>query len=241
MVVLNPNSPVPLHVQLKDLLKNEILQGDFEEKIPSERELMERFSISRSTVRQAVSELVLEGVLEKKHGKGTFISHRPVEEWLGNLSTYNEVIDEMGMKPSTRLLYQGKESSPKEICNILGVDEFYVIERLRFADNVPIAIEKQCYPVEIGIELAKHDLDTAVLYDLLEFNVGVRLWEAEQIISSSLPTPEEYRHLEFPEATCLLTTERVTYDPDGNPVEYLRGVFRSDMYAFRMKLARRRG
>ncbi|MHB8156576.1 MAG: GntR family transcriptional regulator [Desulfocucumaceae bacterium] len=240
-MVLNSNSHIPLHVQLKELLRNEILQGDFADKIPSERELIERFSVSRSTVRQAISELVLDGVLEKKHGKGTFISHRPVEEWLGNLSTYNEVLEEMGMKPSTRLLHQGKASSPREICNILGLEEFYVIERLRFADKLPIAIEKQFYPMEIGLELAKYDLNTAVLYDLLELNVGVRLWEAEQIISSSLPTPEENEYLEFPETTCLLTTERITYDPDGNPVEYLRGVFRSDIYAFRMKLARRRG
>jgi GntR family transcriptional regulator len=240
-VELDASSPLPLHVQLKDLLRSEVLQGGFNDRIPSERELMDRFSVSRSTVRQAVSALVREGVLEKIHGKGTFISHRPVEEWLGNLSTYNEIIEEMGMKPSTRLLSHGREKSPREIANTLGVDEFYVIERLRYADNVPIAIEKQYYPVEIGLKLAGYDLDTAILYDLLELSLGIKLWEAEQMISSTEPSAEECSLLEIPKSTGVMVFERVTWDPEGSPVEFLRGVFRSDMYSFRIKLARRKG
>lgn len=237
---LDNSNPIPLHVQLKNLLKSEILQGDFCEKIPSERELIIRFEVSRATVRKAISELVRDGVLEKKHGKGTFISHRPVEEWLGNLSTYNEIIDNMGMKPSTRLLYQGVEDS-SGIVSMLGEDKLYVIERLRFADNVPIAVEKQYYPLEIGLELAKFDLNHAVLYDLLELSLGIKLWEAEQIISSALPTKHEAVNLDISENNGVLVTERITYDPEGNAVEYLRGVFREDMYAFRINLARRRG
>jgi len=238
---LNISSPIPLNVQLKNLLRTEILQGDFNEKIPSERELMDRFSVSRSTVRMAVSELVHEGVLEKKHGKGTFISHRPVEEWLGNLSTYNEIIVNMGMKPNTKLLYQGIESSSPEIVNAMGVNEIYVIERLRFADDIPLAVEKQYYPIQIGLELAKFDLNVAVLYDLLELSLGIKLWEAEQIISSALPAKDEALNLDIPETKSVLVTERITHDPDGNPVEYLRGVFRADMYVLRINLARRWG
>lgn len=236
---LDPKNPIPLHVQLKEILKNEILQGDFKEKIPSERELMDKYSVSRSTVRQAISSLVHEGFLEKRHGRGTFVSHRPVEEWLGYISTYNEVIENMGMKPSTRLLSQERGKEPGEIANILGVSEFYAIERLRFADDIPIAIEKQYYPLEIGLKLAEFDLNTAVLYDILEVSLGLKLWEAEQIISCALPTKEEAAYLEIPEKSCILTMERVIYDPEGNPLEFLKGVFRSDMYAFRIKLARK--
>jgi len=238
---LDTRNSIPLHVQLKELLRGEILQGDIKHQVPSERELMDRFSVSRSTVRQAVSELVREGVLEKIHGKGTFISHRPVEEWLGNLSTYNEIVEDMGMKPSTRLIYHRQETAPPEVCDALNVDKFYAIERLRFADNIPLAIEKQCYPQEIGAKLAGYDLNTAVLYDLLELSMGIKLWEAEQMVSSTLPTKEEAKLLEIPKTACVIVTERVTFNPEGSPVEYLRGVFRADMYAFRIKLARRRG
>ena len=88
MIILILNETVPYHLQIKDILEQEILKGKYKEKIPSEMELMERFDVSRSTVRQAVSHLVDEGLLKKKHGKGTFVSFRPVMDWLGSFKTY---------------------------------------------------------------------------------------------------------------------------------------------------------
>ncbi|WP_099670683.1 MULTISPECIES: GntR family transcriptional regulator [unclassified Sporosarcina] len=66
---LDPNSPLPLHVSLKDIIKNSIEQGFYEKKIPSERELTEQHEVSRATVREAVAQLVREGILEKRHGR----------------------------------------------------------------------------------------------------------------------------------------------------------------------------
>lgn len=238
---LDFNNSVPLHVQLKDVLKDEILKGSYNEKIPSERELMDRFSVSRSTVRRAVIDLVHEGVLEKKHGKGTFVSHRPVEEWLGNLSTFNEVVKSMGMNPSIRLLNQGIESSPVEVAEMLGYNKFYVIERLRYADNIPIALEKQYYPLEIGLKLAEFDLNNVAIYDLLETSLGLNLWQADQIITSTTPAKEEAKLLGVSTSTSVLLTERSITDPEGNPIEYERSIYKANMYAFRIKLTRKRG
>lgn len=238
---LDVHNPIPLHVQLKEILKNEILQGSFTERIPSERELMDTYSVSRTTVREAISALVREGVLEKIHGKGTFVCFRPVEEWLGQLSSYTETIESMGMKPGIKLLSHGASYSPKNMSLKLGVENFYVIERLRFANDIPVAIERHYYPLEIGLKLVEYDLNTAILYDVLELSMGVTLWEAEQFITSGPPAKEDARHLEIPQTSCVLLTERLTKDPDGNAIECLRGVFRSDMYAFRIKTARKRG
>ncbi|WP_369425931.1 GntR family transcriptional regulator [Cytobacillus pseudoceanisediminis] len=92
MTELDSNSPIPLHIQLKNELQELIDNRSFNEKIPSERELMDTYKVSRSTVREAVSHLVNEGVLKKVHGKGTFISKKPIEEWLGNITSTTEVI-----------------------------------------------------------------------------------------------------------------------------------------------------
>ncbi|MCL5057283.1 MAG: GntR family transcriptional regulator [Actinobacteria bacterium] len=238
---LNFKSAMPLHVQLKEILKEEILNGLFKDRIPSERELIDRFSVSRSTVREAISALVTEGILEKKHGKGTFISHRPVEEWLGSITTYNGVVREMGMKPGTKLLYQGIETTPGSVADTLGVDRFYKIDRLRYADEIPIALEIQYYPLDIGLKLKEFDLNDAVIYDLLEMSLGLNLWKAEQIITSAQPTREEAELLQIKESASVLLIERLTYDPADNLVEYLRGIFRGDMYAFRVKLTRKTG
>ncbi|MEB3100964.1 GntR family transcriptional regulator [Ferviditalea candida] len=238
--MLDIYSPIPLHVQLKNLLETEIRTGSYTEKIPSERELMDRFSVSRFTVREAVSALVQEGVLEKKHGRGTFITLKPVQEWLGQLSSYEETVKSMGMKPSSRSIFHGQTSSPENVSQILDLDKFYLIKRLRFADDKPVAIKEHYYPLEIGLELAKSDLDTAVLYDLLELSLGLNLSEAEQIITSGIPSKEEAQYLDIPPSSSVLIREQLIFDPDGNPIEYSRSVFRTDMYAFHMKMARKR-
>ncbi|WP_245590368.1 GntR family transcriptional regulator [Aneurinibacillus terranovensis] len=94
---LDSNNPIPLHVQLKNILEEQILQGYYKEKIPSERELMDMYSVSRSTVREAVSILVREGILQKVHGKGTFVSAKPIQEWI-KMINYTETIKAMGIQ-----------------------------------------------------------------------------------------------------------------------------------------------
>ncbi|MDQ7095270.1 GntR family transcriptional regulator [Desulfosporosinus sp. PR] len=237
-MALDAESSIPLHIQLSELLKGEILQGTIKEKIPPERVLMELYSVSRSTVRRAIAALISEGILESRRGSGTYIYNRPLEEWLGNLVTYNKTIDDLGMKPGAKLLSQGVVASTQELKDITQMDELYLINRLRLADNIPIAIETQYYPVNIGKQLSKFNLDEIVLYEVLESSLGIKLWEADQVISSTMPTKEEAQLLDILECESVLVIERSTCDYDGNLVEYLRGIFRSDMYAFRIKLGR---
>jgi len=92
-MALDSRSAVPLYAQLKNILKREIQQGKYTEQLPTETELMEAFITSRTTVRQAVSALVREGVLQKIQGKGTFIASRTANVWLGVLSSLTEVIE----------------------------------------------------------------------------------------------------------------------------------------------------
>ncbi|WP_019242981.1 MULTISPECIES: GntR family transcriptional regulator [Bacillus] len=232
---LDNTNPIPLHVQLKNILEDQILQGFYKEKIPSERELIDMYSVSRSTVREAVSILVREGILEKRHGKGTFVSLKPVQEWLKMIS-FTETTKNMGIQ----LLDHGRVATPENIADVNGFeDEVYHIKRLRIKENVPIAIELHYYPLELGEQLSKYDLSTTVLYDVLEDDLHINFFEAEQIITCSIPTEEEAQHLGISDSTCLLITERMIFDGDGNLVEYYKGLFRSDMYSFAMKMSRK--
>ncbi|NHM27458.1 GntR family transcriptional regulator [Desulfofundulus sp. TPOSR] len=235
---LDHDSPIPLHIQLKEILRREIEQGSYTEKIPSERELMSRFSVSRTTVREAVSALVREGILKKIHGKGTFISPQLINEWLGTIRSFTETIKMMGMKPGIRLLYHGVESH-SEIASILGVEKYYAIERLRFADDMPVAIERTYYPIEIGIKLANFDLNHVTLYDALE-SIGIFLYEAEQKITAAQPTEQDAQLLGITPGTGVLAAERLSRDKQGNIVEYFSSIYRSDKYAFWIKLSRNR-
>lgn len=235
MMELDSNNPIPLHVQLKNILENQILQGYYKDKIPSERELIDMYSVSRSTVREAVSTLVREGVLEKRHGKGTFVSLKPVQEWLKMIS-FSETTKNMGIK----LLDYGHVVTPENIADANGFeDEAYYIKRLRLKNDIPIAIELHYYPIEIGNKLADYDLNTTLLYDALEEDLHINICDAEQIITCGSPTKEDAEHLSISDTMSLLITERMIYDVEGNIVEYYKGLFRSDMYSFVMKMSRK--
>jgi GntR family transcriptional regulator len=145
----------------------------------------------------------------------------------------------MGLKPGIRLLRHGKGQIP-EICSVLGVDEYYAIERLRFADDEPIALERTHYPVEIGLKIALHDLNMVTIYSVLEAS-GIIMHRAEQKITASMPTREDAKVLRISPKIAILAAERVTVDPEDKVIEYYYSIFRPDKYAFRVMMFRKSG
>lgn len=237
---INLKSPIPLHLQVKLILEDEIMKNQYDGKIPGEMELMKRFSVSRSTIRQALRTLVDDGLLEKQHGKGTFVSLKPVNEWLGSFSPYDKIIRDMGMEPNIKLVKQNFTNSPKEIGDVLDSDEFYHIQRIRYANNIPIGIENQYYSFEIGEKISKYELNNESTYHLLEDEIGFKLWEAEQIITARKAEKEECKLLEIDESLWLLFIERNNYNLDGKLIEYEQSVYRPDMYAFVVNFNRKK-
>jgi len=239
-VRLSETSSVPLHAQLRSLLESDIKEEKFTTKIPSERDLMEKYQVSRATVREAISLLVIDGLLEKRQGKGTFIKQMPpVQEWISSLSSLSKTIENMGMVPRARLLDQGEVSNNPDIQNILGTRSSYFIERLRFASLSPIAIERHYYSDKIGRLLSTYDLDTIVIYDVLENDLGFTLWETDETVTSRLATKKEAILLDIPANTCLLEMKRILFDDKGRIIEYLESVYRSDLYVFKLKRRRK--
>jgi len=235
---LDPRNPLPLHIQLKNIIMHSINEGRYKGKIPSERELTEQHEISRTTVREAVSQLVQEGILEKRHGKGTFISIKPIHDWLGHLSSTSETVRKMGMKPGAKLLEHGIVDSPFPVQNITDEKEMYLIKRIRYANDIPLAIETHHYPVAIGLKLAKLDIETGTIYDLLENELQLQLSEADQIITSNRLNDEDAKILGINVSDNTLQAERFLTDSKGSLIEYYTANYRADMYSFHIKLSR---
>ncbi|WP_182917125.1 GntR family transcriptional regulator [Bacillus sp. PK3_68] len=236
---LNPKDPVPLHIQLRNKIEGLIHEGRYQSKIPSERQLMDEYEVSRSTVREAVAHLVREGLVEKVHGKGTFISSKAIQDWLGSLTSTTETIRKMGMEPGAKLVTHGVINPPADIIEATGFKIAYFIKRVRYANDIPLAIELQYYPVDIGSKLAEFDIDKGTLFDLMEENLGIQLAEAEQLLTSGFLSAEDAELLDVPDLFNVLNTERKLWDHSGRLVEYYVASFRSDMYSFRMKLSKK--
>lgn len=237
---LSESSSVPLHVQLRSLLEQGIREGEYTSQIPSERELMNKYQVSRATVRQAISLLVIDGLLEKKHGKGTFIrTNPPVQEWISSLNSLSQTIRDMGMVPGARLIKQGEVFDRPDVHAMLGRKSIYFIERLRFASSSPIAIERHYYPDKIGKLLSTYDLNSTVIYDVLENDLGFTLWETDETVTCRLASAEEARLLDVQPNTCLLEMKRILFDDTSRIIEYLESVYQPDLYVFKLKRQRR--
>jgi GntR family transcriptional regulator len=229
---------IPLHIQLKKEIEEKIFDGIYVEKIPSERELMAEYRVSRSTVREAIRLLEVEGIIEKRRGKGTFVALRPISDWLGSLSSTNETIERMGMVPGAKLVKSEIRNVTGAIKDQIGLDKAYYFKRIRYANHIPIGIENHFYPIHLGEQLVKFDLNKEAFYDLLERELGVKTFFAEQIIMAGKLSKEDANLMEVPVNTDVLIAERKITDIDGNFVELEKAFYRSDMYSFKIKLSR---
>ena len=152
---INPNSIIPLYKQISNLLWEKIrthaLPGG--QKLPSETELMQEYSVSRITIRAAIKELVDDGLLQRLQGKGTFVCE-PKKEYRARDTegfSYSNILE--GYQPFTRLLQLEYVLPPKKVQDFLGVPDGVSVlysRRLRSMDDVPILIEHNYYQTSLN-------------------------------------------------------------------------------------------
>ncbi|SFD87189.1 GntR family transcriptional regulator [Lentibacillus persicus] len=239
-MALDYTNSIPLYLQLKEQIEEKIMDGVYTGKIPSERELIDEYYVSRSTVRQAIDALTRDGTLEKKPGRGTFVALKPINDWLGSLSSTSETIERMGMEPGAKLIRAESIQLPKQLQKKTSLAKAVHIKRVRYADHIPIGVENNYYPVGIGKNIMKYDLNKVSLYDLLEQELGVLSIEADQNIRSERISKEDAKLLGTTVSTSMLVAERNLKDVNGNFIEYELASYRSDMYSFNIKLLRKK-
>lgn len=239
--LLNKDNPIPLMIQLKNAIEKQIIDGIYEDQLPSERELMRQYDVSRSTVREAINALVREGVLVKKHGKGTYVSIKSLDSWLGQLSSTTEVIRNLGMKPGAKLIDFKKVAPSQAIQKRTGFKEAYLLKRLRLADGEPIGVEQQYYPLYIGEQLEAYKLEDVTLYDVIQQELGIPFLEANQKISSGGISEQDREYLEVDKTVHILKAERIIKGQNESIIEYEEAFYRGDIYAFELNLSRKFG
>jgi GntR family transcriptional regulator len=234
---IDKKSPIPAYYQLKNIILQKIEQGAYSagSLIPSERELSEILGISRMTVRQALTELVLEGVLHREKGKGTFISQPKLEQ--KNMTSFSETVIREGLVPTTEILHFSNGLVPEEIWNQLEIkpdDKVYVLRRLRLASGQPVGIEEDFIPEKYCPGFESCDL-TGSLYRLLREEYGLEIAYADHIIESSAPSKEERELLQITKAIPVLKVTCVNYAGSHAKLVYERSVYRSDYYKYSLR------
>jgi len=243
MKTINKQSHIPYYAQLADILREIIrdsLSGDETELLPSENELVSTYQVSRATVRQALSLLEREGLVYKVRGKGTYISKYRVRYPLTKLVATTEDMQRRGWKAGIKVHSFEEIDTYSPITESLQLapdDRIYELCRLRLGNDQPVGLQWAYLPVKICPGLIEHDLNCS-LTQVMEEVFGVVFWSAHEFLRARMPTDFEAKTLKIPTSMPVIYMERITFTPEGRPVEFLQSVWRSDKYEYEFSLTR---
>lgn len=233
----------PLYDQLVDILRekieNEMEPGDL---LPSERELSERYGLSRTTVRLALKELETLGLIMRKHGKGTYVLD--LSGGAMDLTTnysFTEQMREAGREPRTvDLEFQTREAT-KSVADRMGLsvgDKVIYVRRLRLADGIPMMVERTYVPEASFPGLTEEALAGKSLYAIIENDYHQKIHVAEEEFFASVARKEDADVLRVSEGAPVLQLSRVTYNDLGSVIEFTHSVARADQFKYRISHVR---
>jgi GntR family transcriptional regulator, nutrient-sensing system regulator len=233
--------PAPKSQRLREALLAMMRELPEGAPLPTERALCADFGVSRATVRHVLHTLESEQRIYRRQGKGTFVACPKIEQRLG-LTSHTEEMRASGIRPGSKLIDVRREAAGREIGEALrlGDDgEVLRIERLRLADDDPIAIEVLFLDARRFDGVSSALGDGVSFYQLLSSSYGVELASAEETIEAIVAGQREAKLLGCGTGAALLQLSRLTHDTHDAPVEYVRSVYRADRFRFRQRLERR--
>jgi GntR family transcriptional regulator len=201
--------------------------------IPTERALAEQYGTSRTTVRQAIGELVAEGRLDRTQGRGTFVAPPKVTH-VRQLTSFTDDAASQGMTASARILDISEVPADPVTAKRLALEPgtgVHRVERIRLVNGEPLAHETAFLAGELP-DLAANVEVRGSLYSALREDYGIRISDVEDTVETKLAGPDEVRLLDVEMGAPMLLVHRLGLDPDGRPVEWTESVFRGDRFRF---------
>lgn len=232
--ILDRNSPLPLWAQFRDAIRLQILQGALPvgAKLPSEAELGEQFGISRIVVREALADLVRNGLIYKIKGRGAFVSARERDEdFVSTVLGFSDEMERKGRSVRTQILIQELRAPNELEARSLGLAEGALVvslKRLRSVDGELRLLVETAVPADLAPGLHRTRLEDRSLYDVLRRQYGLRLVRAERWIDAVLPDGPTCELLKLAQPVPLLRIESIAYGANGRPVEYYRALHRCE-------------
>jgi GntR family transcriptional regulator len=242
---VDPNDFLPRYYQLANILRERIDSGEFGElqPIPAERQLEELYSVSRTTIRQAIELLIRQGYLYREHGRGTFVSPQKLQKGVSELTSFSEDMKRRGLEPGQNILKIGPIEPTAKLREKMELPqdckEVLMVERLRLGDKVPMGLQTSYYLLPEGQSISKEELEEyGSIYRMLQEKFHLIPTEADETLEVTLATPREAALLQIKAGSPLLMSERTTYSQFRRVIEFVKIVYRGDRYRYFAKLTR---
>jgi GntR family transcriptional regulator len=242
---IDPNDFLPRYYQLANILREQISNGKLEahQPIPSERQLETIYSVSRTTIRQAIDLLVHQGFLYREHGRGTFVSPQKLQKGISELTSFTEDMKQRGLVPGQKILEIGYVQPTDKVRQQLelpdGLDRVLRIERIRLGDGVPMGLQTSFYNLPAGGTITQEELEEyGSIYRILQEKLHIIPTEADETLEVTLATPREASLLQIEPGSPMLLSERTTYSQSRRVIEFVKILYRGDRYRYLAKLTR---
>jgi DNA-binding GntR family transcriptional regulator len=241
-MVLDADSATALYAQISRLIADEVSGGVLQrgDRLPSERDLCQRFGVSRVTLRRALADLVRQGVVESSRGRGWFVTTGVLGEPPNALQSFTETAAARGLRATARVLEAtGRPATledAEQLAIVPGAPLFH-LRRVRLLGGLPIAFDHSRVPLELAPELEQADFAVASLYAVLQA-AGLSPSRADYQVQAAAADASAAALLDARAGDPVLVTEQVTYDIDGRPIELTTMTYRGDRYRFRASLGR---
>lgn len=237
--MIDKNSPIPVYYQLKEMIKEKITKGTWQvgQCIASERELTEAYGVSRMTVRQALGELVQEGLLVREKGKGTFVCEPKVKQ--EDMMSFSDIIKKAGRSLTTKVLDFEVINTPDELADTFEVEKIYKINRLRLVDGEAVANEVVYIPCEYCGFVTKEDLEGS-LFKLLE-EKGYVIESTESALAAVIMDEELKTLFNVDKQVPLLRSHNAALNSEDEIIYVEDAIYRSDKYVLEINISKREG
>jgi len=241
---VDPTSQLPLHAQVEEALRRSFADGVLPpgSRLPAEDQLVERYVVSRTTIRTAIQSLVARGLVEIRRGKGTFVTQPTITQELTELTGFVEDMQALGREPSARVLDRRLVAASETVARQLSLQRGATvarIQRVRLADGIPLSFDETYLPQELGEKIMADDLENQPIFSLLEQKYATPLLEAEYRLAAVASHGTVARALGMEAGSPIFLIERTSFSANRRPVDYERLYYRGDHIRFVTRLARR--
>lgn len=239
---LDFDSRTQLYFQLYDILYKDIKEGLYKpgELLPTENELIEKYKVSRATVRKAMDLLVNDGLIVRQRGYGTVVQKPKIEQTLNRVIHFSNEMERKGYHSSTTMLANEIVFANKTIAEALNIKEgtkLIHVNRLRHANGEPMCIENAYLIYTKCPKVLEQDFSKKSLREFLIQEYNIKWKRAVQKMFAINANKEFAKHLNIKQGAPLIYIERVSYNQDDEPGEYLQAYYRGDSYYFTAELA----
>jgi GntR family transcriptional regulator len=233
----------PIYAEIKRSILEEIDQGVFPEgaRLTPEVELAGRFGVSRPTVRQAILELVREGVLARRPGRGTVVLPRRLGYPVGQLMSFSEEFRASGSQTSARIVSSGVTTAGADVAVRLGValgTPVFRLERVRYVGGSPVAWQRSQIVHARVPDVEVIDFSAVSLYETLRERYGLSIASADEVIRAGTADTVDGELLGVSAGSPVFRVERRGFTDGGDLAELVDSVYRSDRYEIRLVLRR---